>query len=62
MSVSDTIIKLVGVGLVIVGFVLALGAVGLFAFPVVVNIWVGLLVALGFILVGVYLVRGNLTF
>lgn len=59
MSISEMLIKGIGIVLVLVGFGLVLGAVGVTSFGAGLGLWVGLV--LGFVLmgIGIFVVRGG---
>lgn len=60
MSISDLIIKVIGVVLAIVGFALLMSTVGIGVFGIGLSpVWLAILVGLLFLAVGIWLVRGG---
>ena len=60
MSISDLIIKVIGVILALVGFALIVAAVGLNIFGVGLSPWwLEIIVGLLFLGVGIYIIRGG---
>lgn len=60
MKISEIIIKIIGVVLAIVGFALLLSIVGINLFGIAVSsIWVAIILGIGFLGVGIYLIRGG---
>jgi len=60
MSISEWIIKLIGVVLAIVGFALILSAVHIGLFGVSFEPWwAAILIGVGFLAAGIYIVRGG---
>jgi lipopolysaccharide export LptBFGC system permease protein LptF len=60
MSITDIIVKILGVILAIVGFALLLSCVGLdFLGVAVAPIWLALVLGFVFLAVGIYIVKGG---
>lgn len=60
MSLSEIVVKLIGLALAIVGFALLLSTVGLNILGIALSpVWVAILVGVLFLGAGIYIVRGG---
>ena len=60
MSLSELVIKVIGIVLAVVGFFLILSAVGINVIGVSVgNIWLAIILGVAFLGVGIYIIRGG---
>ncbi len=61
MSLTEIIIKIIGIALAIIGFLMIIGAVGVHVFGTigVSPVWLSILLGVIFLGVGIYIVRGG---